>query len=348
MRRDHRGFQGETLNYPQKPDCSLGGVEGLPFFKSGMQVLEQGHDFVSRGDFAGAQERFTEATRKLQKEGALREAAVAAAYAAVMNLGRTKTEPAAYRYVAQNLRYVQGSTLKLGPRQVLADDLAAEADLLAEELEARSLQPSTPADYQRVAQWMQTLAVRFQQRGDQVLVFDELFRKSTVQASSKAPLFAAMAEEAKGQAVVLEDPKRAAEHYQNASNWWLQIGYQDFAARAAQRVREYGKSAKCWFCGREVSGEGVHFVAMPTEITGLLQKIASGTAIPTFDSGTKSLHACRACHGAIYKLADHLALQRVRELQAKIELELARISQEIASLRHGYNSLNSRVATAGR
>lgn len=312
----------------------------MALLKSAPELLASGHDLVSRGDLSGALQRYTDAANKFNKTGDATNAALANAYAAVMTAGQRGRDPAAYRFAAQTLRGLGNTTLKLGLREASAAQLATEADLLAEELELSTLQPTNPDQYRQKAQYLQGLSIKFRTRiGDQVLTLPELFRQGSIRGTAKALPLAAQAEEASGEALITTDPKSAAEHYQSARLWWTQAGYSAQADSASARVRAYGRSAKCWFCGREVAGEGVHFVPMPSDLSEVVRKSGADSVLATHDPVGNTVYACRGCYNAVYKLADQLAVQRMNELEMRVQFQISEVRKQIASLNARINAI---------
>jgi len=306
----------------------------LPLIKTAGDLIALGHDLVQRGNFAEANEKYSDAARKFAKQGDMMGANIASSYAAVVAIGQQMGNPMAYRVASQTLANIDGFVMKIGLREVPAPQLAAELDLLAMELEVLSLSPMNPQQYKEKAQALQTTAMQFRAKmTGQTLVIPELFSKTVIMGEMKAPQLMAMAEESLGESLILEDPKAAAEHYQSARLWWAQAGRQDLADAASVRVRAYGRAAKCWFCGREVSGEGIHFVVMAVELTDVVKRTGEGSALPTFDPVNNTIFACRGCYSAVFKLADDLAIKRTAELEVKIQKELAEIRAQIRNIR---------------
>ncbi|MDD1743179.1 MAG: hypothetical protein LUO85_00975 [Methanomassiliicoccales archaeon] len=306
----------------------------MPLIKSAGDLVALGHDLVQRGNFVEANDRYSDAARKFAKQGDMMGANIASSYAAVVAIGQQMSNPMAYRIASQSLMNIGGFMMKIGLREVPANQLATELDLTATELEVLSLSPMNPQQFKDKAQALQTTAMQFRAKlTGQVLVIPELFSKTAMTGDMKAPQLMALAEEALGESLILEDPKAAAEHYQSARLWWMQAGRQDFADAASMRVRAYGRAAKCWFCGREVSGEGIHFVVMAAELTDVVKRTGEGSALPTFDPINNTIYACRGCYSAVFKLADDLAMKRTAELEVRIEKELAEIRTQIRNLR---------------
>ncbi len=104
-------------------------------------------------------------------------------------------------------------------------------------------------------------------------------------------------------------------------------------------MAQYGKSAKCWFCGREVAGESIHFVAMPSDLTDLVKAADKDSPLPSFDPQTGNVYACKGCHGAVHHLADALATQRMNELDAKLQRQIQELKDQIQSIRNRINMM---------
>jgi hypothetical protein len=303
----------------------------MALFKTPEQILQSGNDAVLRGNFAEAEQNYRSAATKFSKQGNMMQAKLADGYASVAAIARGPSNTALYYSAIQSVRPLGETTLKLGLREVSASALANEMQLLASEIDTLNSRAVTPAEHAEKARRLNDLAAKFRgEIGDTVLVLPELFLKQSVLGESKAASLSAYAEEELGESLVLDNPKAAAEHYQTARLLWMQAGRQELADGAASRVRSYGRAAKCWFCGREISGEGVHFLSMPSDLTDLLRKTRKDSALPAFDSALSSIYACRGCHSAIHKLADRLATERMRELETRVNLQLNQIRESIA------------------
>jgi hypothetical protein len=299
----------------------------MPLLKTADELMDLGHDRVLRGDFRTAADRYSEAARKFAKDGNQPAATVASAYANLTVLGQNPS-PADYKTVANSLAQLGGMPMKLGPRQIPASVLSHEASLLAEDKETQSMRPTTPAEHDALAKRFQALSMGYRQMGNQPLILPEIFQKESVSTATKAPYFAALAEEEMGESLIGQDPKRAAEHNQNARNWWMQAGNSERAQAAANRVNQYGRSVKCWFCGREVTGEGIQFVALPGEM-GPWSSSTQGSGLVSADLSRTSVYACKGCQSTIDRVADERALQRASEAEARMNAKIEALRRRI-------------------
>jgi hypothetical protein len=296
--------------------------------------MQLGNDAVLRGSFAEALQNYKSASTKFSKQGNMMLSRLADGYAAIVAIAQSPSNTSVYHPAVQSASSLGDVTLKLGLKEISAPALANEIQLLASEIDTLNLRAMTSAEHAEKARRLNELALRFRsETADTVLILPELFFKQSILGESKAASLSAYAEEEMGESLVLDNPKAAAEHYQTARLLWMQAGRQELADGAASRVRSYGRAAICWFCGREISGEGVHFLPMPSDLTDLLKKTTKGSALPAFDSSQSSIYACKGCHSAIHKLADALALERMRELETRINVQLNQIRASIEETR---------------
>ncbi len=310
----------------------------MPLFKTATEVFDQANDYLLRGDFASALSKYNDAIRKFQKVGDQNGILLATAYASVMNLAQDSNNPNAYHAAAQALHAIGDQPVKLGLRESTANAVAHEAEILASATEWVGLQPTSTAQYEQKAQALRQVATAL--RGDigsNVLVLPELFKQGSFTGESRALVLAALSEEAIAESLVATDPKAAAEHYQTARLWWSQAGSGAQADAAAAHVAQYGKSAKCWFCGREVAGENIHFVPMPSELTDLVKAADKDSVLPTYDPQTGNVYACKGCYGAVDKLADALATQRAAAVEAKLQPQIDELKKQIQAVKGRIN-----------
>ncbi len=312
----------------------------MPLFKTATEVFDQANDYLLRGDFGSALNKYNDAIRKFQKVGDQNGILLATAYASVMSLAQNTNNPNAYRAAAQALRAVGDQPIKLALRESTGNALAHEAEILASAMEWTSLAPTSPAQYQQKADALRQVATAIRTDiGGNVLVLPELLKQGSFTGEQRAYALAAQSEEALAESLLASDPKAAAEHYQTARLWWSQAGDAAQADAAAAHVAQYGKSAKCWFCGREVSGENIHFVAMPSDLTDLIKAADKDSPLPSFDAATGQVYACKGCHGAVFRLADGLALKRTAELEAKVQPQIDELKKQIQAVKNRVNML---------
>ncbi len=312
----------------------------MSLIKTAPELMCQGHDYLLRGDFANALNKYNDAVRKFQKVGDMNGATQAYAYASVMNVAQSPSDPSAYRAAAQALRALGDMPVKLGLRESTGNAVAKEADILASVSEWTALRPTSVDQYKQKARALRQVATTIRTEiGGNVLVLPELFKQGSLTGEAQALALAAQSEEALAESLLASDPKAAAEHYQTARLWWSQAGNAAQADQASALVQAYGKSAKCWFCGREVAGENVHFVPMASDLTDLVRAADKDSPLPSFDPASGNVYACKGCHGAVHHLADDLAVRRTAELDAKIQPQIQDLKNQIQSIRNRLNMM---------
>ncbi len=310
----------------------------MPLFRTVTEVFDQANDYLLRGDFASALAKYNDAIRKFQKVGDQNGILLASAYASVMNVAQDSNNPNAYRAAAQALHAIGDQPVKLGLRESTASAVAHEAEVLASATEWVGAPASSPAQCQQKAQALRQVATALRSDiGSNILILPELFKKGSYTGESHALVLAAMSEEVLAQSLVATDPKAAAEHYQTARLWWSQAGESGQADAAAAHVAQVGKSAKCWFCGREVTGENIHFVPMPSDLTELVKAADKDSPLPSFDPATGNVYACQGCHGAVFHQADDLAVKRAAEVEAKLQVQIDELKKEMQGVKNRVN-----------
>jgi ribosome-binding protein aMBF1 (putative translation factor) len=133
----------------------------------------------------------------------------------------------------------------------------------------------------------------------------------------------------------MDDPKKGAEYFQMAMNYRRQLGDSNAEARIQEKIRLYSKAAACWICGREATGQTIHFVSMPSDITPAQSRSKQASPLPSMESNA-SIYVCRACYVAISKRADSIALNYHNAAMAEMRNMEARLNQRI-------NSVNARI-----
>jgi len=128
-----------------------------------------------------------------------------------------------------------------------------------------------------------------------------------------------------------KDPQEALDKYSETLNYFIQSGDEKWKSYIQDKVNRLSKTAKCWFCGRIVQGEGIHFIYLETILSDyMLSK--NSDAVNSVQGNTK-LVACEGCYNAISKLADRIAkyyyemtMQKISQLEARIRSLEARVS----------------------
>lgn len=133
---------------------------------------------------------------------------------------------------------------------------------------------------------------------------------------------------------VLYDPSKSVELYSEAIGYFKTANLASSAENVATEMNKVGAVAKCWFCGRTIQGEDIHYVKMPAKVTPYILSKYGGRKPESIGEGY--VVACRACYSAIYITSDtvakwyyKMAMQRLQEVRQELLSEIEKIWNEI-------------------
>jgi hypothetical protein len=300
-----------------------------PLIKDGSGLQEQALSLVARGDFNGAQEKFLAASRKFAKEGRVRDASKAQAYAQLMVARPGMASPQMLSGLSSYLSSLGDEPMLLGARPTTARTLAAQLGLEAREAQLDGRAGSIPIPPQQRYDAQRELALSYQQLGDEVLILPELFTRVPQTGSAKGHVLSALAEEGLAGALVGSDPLNAAEHFQSASQWWRLAGDEGRAAEAARKTGSLSVRASCWICGRQGSGHGVQFVSIPIAPESAALRESESSPLPSRDPTGRSAYVCKGCTSMISDVADQIASARDQALEARVMAQIAALRSQM-------------------
>jgi len=309
----------------------------MGLFKSGDELLDSGYSLLKQKEFSKALSTFKKANEKFKKSGDTQNVNITNSLARLLEIYSNENNPAVYIAAAEALKPLGDTEIKFGIRNVKSSDIAKECSIKAEELTVRANPTTNPQEFNERADRLKQVGLNYQTLlGNNVLCIPEIFGGKKISGREVATHLFAESEEYNAEATVWFDPKKAAEYYQNAANWRRQIGHQDKESEDILKVKQYSKSAKCWICGREVYGEEIHFLHMPSEITSF-QRISEGDSLlPSMSESEDIVYVCRTCYHAISKKADEIANfyhQIAMEEINRVESELnARINEIVDAI----------------
>ena len=241
----------------------------------------------------------------------------------------------AYGNAATLLQQKGDMEVEFGLFKIKCSQLAAECDAVYSEMAALATSQSGSALKPR-ADALFAAAMKFQTKiGNNTLIVPEVYTAAKITGIQKANNLMAEGNENLAEYVAMEDPKKAAEYLQIALNYRRQLGDANAESRINNKIKMYAKAAACWICGRETTGETLHFVTMPTEVTAMQSKSKQVSPLPSFNDSA-SIYVCRACYLAISKRADVIAKQyhdvamnEMRAMEARLRREINAVSARI-------------------
>ena len=297
----------------------------MALFKSGDDRMDEGNDFIKRKEFEKARKNYQKAIDKGAKDKDSAEALVA-----LLSLENNLGNAAAYKKVSDVLKSKGDLEFEFGLHDVVASVLAKECDMLCAEFTALGMSKDVSA---RTARGNALIAAGMQYQTtipNDVLVIPEIFGGVSVTGLKRAQNLFAQGNEDLAEGIVFSDPKKAAEYQQIAYNYRKQMGETGEANLA--KIENYSKAVTCWFCGRDVTGERVHFFPMSSEVNILRYKEGTDAHLPSKTSGGDAVYACRGCYSAISRRADAIANHYHKEAMRAIAEAEARLNARITRL----------------
>ncbi|MDR1405442.1 MAG: hypothetical protein LBJ20_07765 [Candidatus Methanoplasma sp.] len=281
-------------------------------------------DLVKRKEYAKARKNFE---KTIEKGG--REATLAGIYIDIIDACLDNNNPARYAKLASSLERETGG-FEFGLTEIDPQKLAKECRLLAERIDISRMQGSTPAALEEKGNRFLDVARKYQsQIGNDSLKISEIVGIQVNTGIKEALHIQAWGYESIASGTVLTDPKRAAELLQNAYACRKQLG-QD-GQRDLDLIKAYSKSVKCWICGRPSTGEGVHFLAMPSDISPFMRS-SGDDLLKSAPGDYNSVYVCRPCYTSISRRSDEIAREyHERAMQEMMAME-ARLRAEIRSI----------------
>ncbi len=303
-------------------------------FKSDDEHFDDAVDLIKRKEYEKAMAALRKSKSK-DKDGTL--TAKCDAMEAFINLYNKQGDPGAYINAANKLSAYTDGPLEMGLTTFDPAKLAEECLLMSKTLNARAMPTSNQGENMKKAEMLQSCAQDFQTKiGNNNLAIREFFGGGVTVGMKESITLMAEANECFAEAYAWDDPKKAAEYLQYAYNYRKQIG--ESGDNDLAKMKQYSASATCWICGRDASGEGIHFYAMSSDISPQLRK--DDGILKSADQGFQNIYVCRACYTSISRRADAiskyyygLSQQEMREMEARLQAEIAALQSEVTALR---------------
>ena len=301
-------------------------------FKSGDELFDQGIDLIKRKEFAKAKSNFQ---KSVEKDG--KNAEIANIYISIIDVYSDPNSADRLEFLASRLEATNIGEFEFGLTSIESKKFAVELRLTAERIRIFAMNGNSNVREEKGNKLLQ-LAQKFQiQIGNDGLKLNELISNDVSITGIRESLsIQALGYETLASAVVLTDPKKAAEMLQNAYNYRRQTG--EDVGDDMNLIKAYSKTAKCWICGRSTTGEGIHFITMSSEITPFMrteQDDIQKSAPENFES----VYVCRPCYSAISRRADVISkqyfdrgMQELRNTEARLQMEIAEV-RAYASMR---------------
>lgn len=241
-------------------------------------------------------------------------------------------------------RQYPNTTVEYGNYTVNTDRMALECDLILTAL--HSLDAAAKDETMQNGQALIAIGNRYvSEIGDDNLVLENVFKQTTISGRNYALILLAEGYETLADAIKWDDPKKAAEYQQQAMFYNKDREDAEAVARNEEFIRGVAKTVHCWFCGKEVCGENIHFVPMPARLTDpILAQTDKDNPIPTCDN--RFVYTCRACYSSIdnngykhYRNACEYTDKEINALKAYTDQQLSRVFDHIDDLQKQINNI---------
>ena len=305
------------------------------FFKDGNELFDEAQELIRQKEYVKASKKLRSAIEK--KSG---DANLAQVMIEFIEVGQSLNSANRYRELSSALQNIDG-TFDFGLSTFDARKLRDECDAMAMALEARNRQASGNAEMVLKGEALIEAAKMLQLKvGNEVLSINEYFNTSMLSGQRLSIALLAEANELIADGTFWSDPKKAAEYQQIAYNFRRQLG--ESGEYNKRKIKEYTMTCTCWICGRQATGEGLHFYRMGADISPEHIRADEGELAPSTESGM--IFVCKACYTSISNRADAIAKDYHERSMAELDRTRRQLMAEISRLETRINN----VAIAAR
>lgn len=273
--------------------------------------------------FRKAAELFsTSRNPEMQKE-AKKAAALAQLYFALLNPNAD-----AFAACSKAMELLEEDVLKI-PYEASAKDIAIETKLLASEarLEVMRKNANTSEKLINLAKEYESLGKEFLKL-QRDFVINDLFNLK-INGFLRGQKLLGISRFLLGKAEEYYRPAKAVEYYSEALGYFKAAAIEGFN-EVNERLKKTSMVAKCWFCGREVQGEDIHFVYLQATFTPFLEEKYGKEIPPTSLNG--AVIACKVCHGAMSELSHSIAKMYYDRAVKMIQTAVSQLQSQIDAL----------------
>ena len=302
------------------------------FFKDGNELFDDAQELIKQKEYVKARKKLNSAIEKESEDSDLARVMIA-----FIDVGQSLNGSNAYRNLAAALTNMDG-TFEFGLSTFDVRMLKDECDAMAIALDARNMHASSNMDFVAKGEALIEAAKILQQKvGNNVLSINEYFNTSTLTGTRLSIALMAEGNELIADGTFWNDPKKAAEYQQIAYNFRRQLG--ESGEYNQRKIREYTMTCTCWICGRQATGEGLHFYRMSADVSPEHVRAEEGEWAPSTDPGSPMIFVCKGCYTSISRRADSIAkdyhersLAEIEQVRRQMMAEIARLDSRITSL----------------
>ena len=304
------------------------------FFKDGDELFNAALEEINRKEYDKASKTLTKALEKKSAKSDLIKV-----YIAFINVGKDLNNAAYYGTLKDALSNLGDSSFRFGLSEFDKDALIKECDAMAKCITARATGADTSeargnAELEAATNLMAVV-------GENTLRINEYYSGNNITGTRMATGLMAEANECLAQAAYWTDPQKAAEYQQQAYNYRRQNGESGDANLT--RMQQYSKACTCWFCGRQVVGEGLHFYVMSADPSPQQIDKDSKELQHSISEG-HDLYVCRACYTGVSRRADAISNDYYNKGMDNLRQSEARLQGQIAALEGQISRMQSQIS----
>lgn len=237
---------------------------------------------------------------------------------------------------AKAMQQIPDTQLDVG-FQAGSANLATQASVLSFDLAATKLLDGNSKDVPRIAA-LRDLAQRYMDLIGSDLALWRL-RKQELDPQRRAFYLLGLASLIEGNSLIDSDPKKSVALLSEAATQFELAGADPMSVTPGTQAKmeNLSKFGQCWFCGREMQGQGLHYVTLPATISRYTrQKYGSSTP---HNMEETAVVACEGCASSIRNVADQVAHDYYNRAMAQMQAMEQRLDARITTLEHKINSL---------
>ena len=306
------------------------------FFKDGDELFNAALEEINRKEYDKASKTLAKALDK--KSG---KADLIKVYIAFIDVGKDLNNPGYYDALKNALSGLGADSFRFGLSDFDKAALITECEAMSKCISARSSGPdNSEARGKAELEAAQNLMAAV---GENTLRINEYYSGNNITGTRMATGLMAEANECLAQSAFWTDPQKAAEFQQQAYNYRRQNGESGESNLA--KMQQYSKACTCWFCGRQVVGEGLHFYAIPADPSPQQIDTDSKELQHSISEG-HDLYVCRACYTGFSKRADEISndyynkgMENLRQSEARLQTQIATVEAMVSRLQSQVNMM---------
>jgi hypothetical protein len=252
----------------------------------------------------------------------------------------TKNTDQSWEACSRAMSQTPNASLNVG-FTVNSTDISQQASVLASDIATTSVLDGESRDISRVAA-VRELAQKYMDLIGNDLALWRLLRKD-LDPQRRAYYLLGVASLIEANSISDSDPKRSVALLSEAATNLELAGIDPMSIAAGTKVKldNISKFAKCWFCGREMQGQGFHFVSLEATVSQYTRQRYGSTTPHSLEE--RGVVACQSCASAIKNVAENVAKAYYEMAMARMGEMEQRLNVRIAALEHQLGALRSRV-----